>query len=39
MIIDACRPYTWRSQFPRVNTLGRELTEQTLAKWGKQLGL
>jgi UbiD family decarboxylase len=39
MIIDACRPYTWRSQFPRVNALSSELRAQTLAKWGKQLGL
>lgn len=39
MVIDACRPYTWRSTFPRVNALSRELTEKTLAKWGKQLGL
>lgn len=39
MIIDACRPYTWRSTFPLVNTLSRELTEKTLAKWGKKLGL
>lgn len=39
MVIDACRPFTWRSQFPLVNALSRELTEQTLAKWGKHLGL
>lgn len=39
MIIDACRPYTWRSSFPRVNTLSRELTQRTLTKWGKELDI
>lgn len=39
LIIDACRPFSWRSEFPLVNALSRELTQQTLAKWGKQLGL
>jgi UbiD family decarboxylase len=39
MIIDACRPYTWRAQFPRVNNLSRETIEQTINKWGRELGL
>jgi UbiD family decarboxylase len=39
MLIDACRPWTMRNTFPRVNALGKELREATLAKWGKTLGL
>ncbi len=39
MIINACRPYTWRSQFPRVNAISPEVKDRTLAKWGKLLGL
>jgi 4-hydroxy-3-polyprenylbenzoate decarboxylase len=39
MIIDACRPYTWRSSFPRVNIIGNDLKAETLAKWGERLGI
>jgi 4-hydroxy-3-polyprenylbenzoate decarboxylase len=39
MIINACRPFTWRAEFPRVNAISPELRDQTLAKWGKRLGL
>jgi len=33
VIIDACRPYHWKSTFPPTNVAGKELREQTLAKW------
>jgi 4-hydroxy-3-polyprenylbenzoate decarboxylase len=33
-IIDACRPYEWREQFPAVAQASPELRAQTLAKWG-----
>jgi 4-hydroxy-3-polyprenylbenzoate decarboxylase len=39
IIIDACRPYAWRSQFPRVNAISRDTAERTIAKWGKKLDL
>lgn len=38
MIVDACRPYTMRKDFPRVNVISKELRAQTLAKWGALLG-
>ena len=33
-IIDACRPYDWKDQFPPVVESSPELREKTLAKWG-----
>ncbi|MFN2460481.1 MAG: UbiD family decarboxylase [Candidatus Velthaea sp.] len=39
MLINACRPYTWRDQFPRVNIIGNDLKAATLAKWGAVVGL
>jgi UbiD family decarboxylase len=39
MLIDACRPFTWKDQFPRVNIISKELKATTLAKWGDRLGL
>lgn len=39
MIIDACRPFTWRAEFPAVNIISRELKAKTIAKWGERLGL
>jgi 4-hydroxy-3-polyprenylbenzoate decarboxylase len=32
-IIDACRPFHWRDQFPKVNRASEELRAQTLNKW------
>jgi UbiD family decarboxylase len=34
MIIDACRPYEWRDQFPMVAQASPELRARTLDKWG-----
>jgi UbiD family decarboxylase len=39
MVINACRPYTWRDQFPRVNVISKDLKASTLAKWGTRLEL
>jgi 4-hydroxy-3-polyprenylbenzoate decarboxylase len=36
-IIDACRPFPWRSEFPEVCESSPELKEQTLSKWRKSL--
>ena len=33
-IIDACRPYDWKDQFPPVVESSPELREKTMAKWG-----
>ncbi|HWP35295.1 MAG TPA: UbiD family decarboxylase, partial [Thermodesulfobacteriota bacterium] len=38
-IIDACRPYEWRDQFPPVAEASPELLEETLRKWRGVLGL
>lgn len=32
-IINACRPYHWRKEFPLVNRASDELRNRTLAKW------
>jgi 4-hydroxy-3-polyprenylbenzoate decarboxylase len=37
-IINACRPYHWRDQFPRVNVASPELRARVLQKWGARLG-
>ncbi|MBX5492394.1 MAG: UbiD family decarboxylase [Chloroflexi bacterium] len=34
LIIDACRPFEWRQEFPRVAEASAELMERTRAKWG-----
>ncbi|HZU04929.1 MAG TPA: UbiD family decarboxylase [Chloroflexota bacterium] len=34
MIIDACRPFEWRNEFPAVAEASAELMEKTRAKWG-----
>jgi 4-hydroxy-3-polyprenylbenzoate decarboxylase len=34
MIIDACRPYEWRDEFPPVAEASAELMDRTKAKWG-----
>ena len=33
-ILDACRPYDWKDEFPPVAESSPELKAQTLAKWG-----
>ena len=37
VLIDACRPYHWRDQFPKVNEVSPELKAKTLEKWGHLL--
>lgn len=32
-IINACRPYHWRAQFPKVNRVSEALRTKTLEKW------
>ena len=34
ILIDACRPYHWRDQFPKVNEVSPELKAKTIEKWG-----
>lgn len=36
-IIDACRPFAWRDQFPEVSESSPALKEQVLSKWRKFL--
>ncbi|HEY3118157.1 MAG TPA: UbiD family decarboxylase [Chloroflexota bacterium] len=33
LIINACRPFEWKDQFPKVNVNSRELRERTEQKW------
>ncbi len=33
MIINACRPYEWKDEFPKVNVNSRELRESVERKW------
>ena len=33
-IIDACRPFHWRDQFPPVNAPSKELAKESRDKWG-----
>lgn len=37
-IIDACKPYEWKEDFPAAITIGAELKERVLSKWGHLLG-
>jgi len=37
-LIDACRPYEWRDQFPAVNLPPREVREAAQKRWGYLLG-
>ena len=39
VIINACRPFTSRHDYPRTNDIGSELKSAVLAKWGKELRL
>lgn len=36
-IIDACRPFAWRDQFPKVNAPSPEFAKRTREKWGHLL--
>ncbi|MFC1962484.1 UbiD family decarboxylase [Chloroflexota bacterium] len=36
-IIDACKPYEWREEFPEALELNPELVKQVTEKWGKAL--
>ena len=36
-IIDACRPYEWKDQFPQVAESSPEVRRKYEAKWGKLL--
>jgi len=38
LIIDACRPYEWRDEFPAVAETSPDLMERTRARWGELLG-
>lgn len=33
MLINACRPYSWRDQFPRANVFGAAERHMVEAKW------
>lgn len=37
MLIDACRPYTWRDQFPVPNRFGDDYRAEVWKKWGAVL--
>jgi len=36
-IINACKPFTWKDQFPKTNRASNELRQKVLAKWGDKL--
>ena len=38
-VIDACRPYDWKDDFPPVAESSKELRDQTYKKWKDVLGL
>lgn len=37
-IIDACRPFHWRNDFPPVNEISESLKAKVLERWGPILG-
>jgi 4-hydroxy-3-polyprenylbenzoate decarboxylase len=37
-ILNACRPYAWKDQFPPVNALRPELRKKIEEKWKSVLG-
>jgi 4-hydroxy-3-polyprenylbenzoate decarboxylase len=39
MIINACRPWSMRNAYPRVNIVSKALRDEALAKWGDILKL
>jgi 4-hydroxy-3-polyprenylbenzoate decarboxylase len=36
-VVDACRPFVWRKQFPVVNRVGEEVRQSVRQKWADQL--
>jgi 4-hydroxy-3-polyprenylbenzoate decarboxylase len=38
-VIDACRPYDWKDDFPPVAESSKELRDQTYKKWKDVLGI
>jgi len=36
-IVDACRPYDWRQEFPPVNIFSDEYRKEIAEKWGIQI--
>lgn len=38
-VIDACRPYDWKDEFPQVAEYSKELRDRTYIKWKDVLGL
>jgi 4-hydroxy-3-polyprenylbenzoate decarboxylase len=38
-VIDACRPYDWKDEFPQVAEYSKELRDETYRKWKDVLGL
>jgi 4-hydroxy-3-polyprenylbenzoate decarboxylase len=38
-VIDACRPYDWKDEFPQVAEYSKELRDKTYSKWKGILGL
>jgi UbiD family decarboxylase len=39
MIINACRPWSMRNSYPRVNIVSKTLRDEAIAKWGHILNL
>ncbi len=37
-VIDACRPFAWRDQFPPTSALSADEVREIEAKWGSQIG-
>jgi 4-hydroxy-3-polyprenylbenzoate decarboxylase len=37
MIIDACRPFEWRSEFPRTVGIDQQEAEKVIKKWGAKI--
>jgi len=37
-ILNACRPFSWKDEFPVVNKASDELRSKVIKKWGKDIG-
>ena len=37
MVVDACRPYGWKDEFPKISGTSAEYKAEILAKWGGRL--
>jgi 4-hydroxy-3-polyprenylbenzoate decarboxylase len=33
MLIDACKPFHWKDEFPRTNVFSAEMRQATAEKW------